>query len=262
MQVRYDDAMADKTISDRLKSLRVYQALVEVSSGEAAERLAELLRPLLRDGESLPDLAHLHDLLVRYLRLLWSELDEMDAAVEDKKQEERKWSRTREAAKETIHDKLLDLKRVLRGILRDEVDDIVRFAKKLPRDEINLAVEAETTLERLREMGDPDDRFDAAKWIGPLEGAHEALVEADDQARLAGKEVESLQAMRRRALHAFGQSFVCIGGNLKESYRLVGMDGPAQAAQPSAKYPGRTMAEVRQLGKAPRKKRRTRKKKT
>ncbi len=109
---------------------------------------------------------------------------------------------------ETVHAKLLDLKRVLRGILRDEVDDVVRFAKTLPRDEINLEAEAETTLKRLREMEDLDARFDPAKWIGPLERGHEALVEAGDQDVLAGKEIESLQAMRRQALREFGQSFV------------------------------------------------------
>ncbi len=257
--------MADKTISDRLKSLFVLEGLVETNSGEAAEKLAELLRPVLADGEALPDLAHVHDLLVRLLRLRWTELDGAGAELEDKKWEERESSGARDAAGKAVHDKLLDLKRVMSGIFRDKADEFVRFAGEVPRNNLNLVREAEYTLDRLQRMQEEEDldiTFQPTKWIGPLERLYADLVAADDEARLAAKAVESLQAARRQALEEFGRSFVCIGGELKERYRLLGMEEAARAAQPSAKYPGRTMAEVRQLGKAPRKKGRSRRKKS
>ncbi len=82
-----------KAILDRKKSAVAIVAASQRWATDTAERLAELLRPELAEGETLPDLALLLRLLGRALARRWRRLEaadqERERAVERRRRRRR-----------------------------------------------------------------------------------------------------------------------------------------------------------------------------
>jgi len=72
--------MPSKMITDRQKTAAALSGTVDAFSEQASDAFLALLEPVLREGESLPDLRQLQRLLRRRLDLLGTGLAEIDEA--------------------------------------------------------------------------------------------------------------------------------------------------------------------------------------
>ena len=252
--------MADKTITDRWKSVQAIASAVYQNDDKAAANLAELFMPDLEDGEQLPDWKLDQHLKVRRLERLWKALDASHDALAAKRHEHKRLRRVLDDASDAVYSRLLSLKRVLSGI-RPRRGSQPRWLKgKLPRanNPYKLhqgALVARGSLQEMEPARSETGGFDPEAWSKALETEAKALDRAIDDETLARREVEGLEDERHRCLTEFGDGFVRIAGELEALYKLAGMDHVARMVQPSKKYPGRTMVEIRHLGKAGRGKR-------
>jgi hypothetical protein len=94
--------------------------------------------------------------------------------------------------------------------------------------------------------------FEAERWAEPLERETTILKDLGAQVHLSQREIVLLRANRRRALKAYDDDFVEYASVIAGYFQVGGYGRQARSIRPSKKYRGRTQAEIRQLGKAPR----------
>jgi hypothetical protein len=248
----------EKTLADRRKSILALASHVEAFGAAVDAKLKERFARLVGEGEPLPDWRLGMELMIRDLYERWDEI----AAIEEREgmesSREAKDRRQRDATARVVHDLLRDLKRALDSALnKSEVTQVFPIKGEIPRRAGSLELPAEETVRRLRKWkpssGSGPVPFEAERWAEPLERETTTLKDLGDQVHLSQQKIVLLRANRRRALQAYDDDFVEYATVIAGYFQLAGFAKQARSIRPSKKYRGRTQAEIRQLGKAPRK---------
>ena len=190
--------MADKTITDRWKSVQAIASAVYQNDDKAVSNLTELFLPDLEDGEQLPDWKLDQHLKVRRLERLWNALDASHDALTAKRHELRRLRRVLDDASSAVYSRLLSLKRVLTGIRPRRAAQERWLEGKLPRanNPYELHQGAQVARGSLQEMEPARSKtggFDPEAWSKELESEAKTLNRAIDDETMARREVEGLR---------------------------------------------------------------------
>ena len=240
-----------KAILDRKRSATAVITASHTWAPATAESLAELLRPELAEGETLPDLELLQRLFGRALARRWRCLESSDQSHVKARERAGRHRGERASALAALYRRVVDLRRLLRGIFgAAPARRLLGLAGETSRDEVVLLRQAEQSTARL---GDacralPPACFtpaagDRARWTAPVEAATETLRSAGARASRTIKEMEAAAADRRRALAAYNDVFARVAGWLECSYRAAGHDPYADLVRPSKRRPGRLLKD-------------------
>lgn len=233
-------------ILERKKAAATVVAASRRWAAATADGLAELLRPVLREGEALPDLELLQELFGRVLELHWRRLETADHACGQAGDRHRLRLGERAAATGTLYRRVVDLRALLGGVYGARpARRLLGLAGKTADDPVALERQAEQAVARLRDAASalpsaaytPTGRNREA-WARPVDQAAGVLASARASASLAGKDLDAAAAERRRALAGFNGVFVEVAGWLEATYRAAGRAERAQAVRPSRRRRG------------------------
>ncbi len=240
-----------KAVLERKKAAETVIAAGRRWAASCAQALAEVLRPVLREGETMPDLELLQRLFVRVLERHWRRLEAADQAHCRTRDLRRLGLAKLAAATSALYRRVVDLRALLRGIFgTGPARRLLGLAGKTSHDPVVLERQAGYAAGRLRDgakalppaayMPSADDR---QAWARPVEDAAGVLEQARGSASRAGKALEAAVAERRRALARFNQAFVPIAGWLEALYRAAGCAERAAAVRPSRRRQGALLAD-------------------
>ncbi len=238
-----------KAVLDRKKSSAAIVAASGRWAATTAEGLAELLRPELAEGETLPDLEPLQRLLGRALARRWRRLEAADQARERAAQRRRRQRAEQLAARATLYRRVVGLRRLLRGVFGGAAcRRLLGIAGETSRDDVVLLRQARHIVACLAgdSRGLPPASFeltaaDLARWRAPVESAAETLRSAADLAAGAGRELEAAGAELSRAIADFDSAFLRVASLLGGAYTGAGREQRAAAVRPSRRRLGRLL---------------------
>ncbi len=240
-----------KTILMRKKSAAAIVTASRRWAATTTEGLAELLRPELAEGESLPDLELLQELLGRALARRWQRLEAADQAREQARQHRRLKSDERFAARAVLYRRVVDLRRLLRGVFGSAAcRRLLGLAGETSREDRLLLRQARHIVARLASSSGalPVTSFqltadDLARWAAPVEAAIETLEGASRLATIGVKEAEAADAELRRAIADFDSVLVRVATMLTGVHTGAGHDQTARAVRPSRRRLGRLLVD-------------------
>ncbi len=246
-----------KTILMRKKSATAVVTASRRWAATTTESLAELLRPELAEGESLPDLELLQELLGRALARRWQRLEAADQAREQARERRRLRSDERFAARAVLYRRVVDLRRLLRGVFGGPAcRRLLGIAGETSREDSLLLRQARHIVARLAVSPGalPMASFklaadDLARWAAPVEAAVETLEGASHRAALGVKEAEAADAELRRAIADFDSVLVRVASMLTGVHTGAGNDETARAVRPSRRRLGSLLTDDDRSGK-------------
>ncbi len=240
-----------KNIAMRKKSAVAVVAASRHWAATTTEGLAELLRPELAEGESLPDLELLQELLGRALARRWQCLEAADQAREQTYQRRRLRGKERFAARAVLYRRVVDLRRLLRGVFGGAAcRRLLGIAGETSREDRLLLRQARHIVARLAVSSNalPAVPFqltvdDLARWAAPVEEAIETLEDASRLAAIDVKEAEAADAELRRVMADFDSVFVRVASMLTGVHTGAGQEQTARAVRPSRRRLGRLLTD-------------------
>ncbi len=240
-----------KAVLERKKAAATVIAASRRWAASAAEALGELLRPLLREGETLPDLVILFELLARLLEGHWRRLEAADQGCCRARELRGLWLEKLTVATSELRRMMVDLRALLRGIFgTGPARRPLGFTGKTSYDPVSLGRQAGYAIDRLRDGAQTlspaacqASTGDRESWARPVERAAGVLERTRVSASLAGKQAEAAAAELKRARARFDDVFVPIAGWLEATYRVAGRDQRAAAVRPSRRRPGVLLAD-------------------
>ncbi len=240
-----------KSVIDREKSVTAVVTASQRWAPSTAAALADLLRPELADGETLPDLELLQRLFGRALARRWERLQASDQAHLSARARLRLLLAERGAALRALYRRVADLRTLMRGVFgAEQARRLLGLAGKTSRDPLVLLRQAARALARLLDAPLPAAGFeptghDRTRWASPVEAAARDLEASRAAASLAGKRLEAAKAERRRALEDFNAVFVEVAAWLAGTYRAAGRADRAAAVRPCRRRPGLLLGDGR-----------------
>lgn len=235
-----------KTILKRKKAANAIIAASSRWAEATAESLAELLRPELAEGETLPDLELLQQLLGRALARRWQALERSDQAREHAAQISQRRDQRAVAAQAVLYRRIVDLRRLLHGIFGGAAcRRLLGIAGRTSRDAVVLLRQADQIMAQLSRAPDdlPPAAFtptanDLVRWRATVAAADEALRSASVHATAGIKERDAADAGLRRATADFDSVLVRVASMLAGLYAGAGYDQRASAVRPSKRRLG------------------------
>ena len=242
-----------KAILDRKKSAAAVVAASRRWSTATAGSLAEVMRPFLAEGETLPDLELAQRLLGRALEHHWRRLESADQARTRAAERACRLAGERAAARTALYRRVVDLRRILRGVFGDNAcRRQLGIAGDTSRDLVLLPRQARHAVERLADLSRhgplPPASFeptphDLARWAAPVEATAETLRSAAARAARAARELEAAEAEQRRAIAGFDSMLLRVASLLAGVYVGAGRDQRAAAVRPSRRRLGRLLGD-------------------
>ncbi len=240
-----------KTILMRKKSATVVVAASRRWAAAAAESLAELLRPELAEGESLPDLELLQELLGRALARRWRRLETAERTRDQARDRRRQQVGKKIAARAVLYRRVVDLRRMLRGVFGGAAcRRLLGIAGETSRDDVLLLRQARHLVARLAAPpGELPAAFfqpaedEVARWAAPVEAAIEDLHRASARAAVGVKEAEAADAELRREIADFDSVLVRVASLLTGVHTGAGREQRARAVRPSRRRLGRLLTD-------------------
>ncbi len=247
-----------KTMLMRKKSATAVVAASRRWAAAAAESLAELLRPELAEGESLPDLQLLQELLGRALARRWRRLETAEQARDQARDRRRQQVGEKRTARAVLYRRVVDLRRMLRGVFGGAAcRRLLGIAGETSRDDVLLLRQARHLVARLAASpGELPPAFfqltkgEVARWAAPVEAAIEDLHTASSLAAIGVKEAEAADADLRRAIADFDSVLVRVGSLLTGVHTGAGREQRARAVRPSRRRLGRLLTDDDRAGKS------------
>ncbi len=248
-----------KTMLMRKKSATAVVAASRRWAAAAAESLAELLRPELAEGESLPDLQLLQELLGRALARRWRRLETAEQARDQARDRRRQQVGEKIVARAVLYRRVVDLRRVLRGVFGGAAcRRLLGIAGETSRDDVLLLRQARHLVARLAAPpGElPAALFqptagEMARWAAPVEAAIEDLQKASALAATGVKEAEAADAELGRSIADFDSVLVRVASLLTGVHTGAGREQRARAVRPSRRRLGRLLTDDDRAGKSP-----------
>ncbi|MEE8523560.1 MAG: hypothetical protein V3T72_06480 [Thermoanaerobaculia bacterium] len=170
-----------KTFLDRIKSALFVVTKSRRWAPSTAASLADFLRPVLAEGEELPDLELLQELFARALELRQRRLEEADDDHRRVSYERRQLLRARAAAAKKFIRRIVDLRTMLRGFAGAEAAGrFLNLKGETSRDPVVLLRQAGFALAGLRDRSRSIrlasyQLFDRKGWAAAIDGAAKTL---------------------------------------------------------------------------------------
>ncbi len=239
-----------KAILDRKKSSASIVAASRRWASATAEGLEELLRPELADGETLPDLELLQQLLGRALARRWRRLEAADQARQRAAARRRRHAAELAAARAALYARVVDLRRLMRGVFGGGAcRRLLGIAGATSRDDVVLLRQASHLAASLSGAQNlPPASFeptaaDLARWRSPVETAVATLRTASDLAAGSTRELEAAGVELGQAITDFDRVLLRVGSTLDGAYTGAGREERRAAVRPSRRRLGRLLED-------------------
>ncbi|MEE8524724.1 MAG: hypothetical protein V3T72_12390 [Thermoanaerobaculia bacterium] len=240
-------------VADRKSAALDLAGAFAAQGGTVAAGLEELLSAVLEEGEALPDLRFLVELLGRLVKSSAKELDEADAdrwLAGMKMQALR--SRCREV-KEKLYRDAVDVRKALVDLYgADRCRRQFSLSERTPRGAEDLTFEVRQLVERLGhpELVLPEPRLpavhpDPAGWADTLRPGLELLEELLGERRR--RRIHTIDGVvgRRRALEAHDRTYQLAARTGEALFALSGNDELARRLRPPVRKPARQASDPR-----------------
>lgn len=232
--------MSSKMVTDRQKTANELLGVLDSHAEEANTAFAALLGTELRDGEVVPDLVFLQELLRRRLDKLDLELVAADEANLKEKKEDFEQRLKRDSAASEVSSLLSRLRAGFDATCGSGTcARILGIEGTVPRDPVVLARLAARVLAHLRAGGvEKADslggfRWDPQEWIDLLEGPTKEL--QSSTRHLARERQDSVSSLLRKteAMEAYDRTYLSLARVMENLFRYTGLDGLAERVRPS-----------------------------
>ena len=230
------DSPVDKMPAYRWRDAHRLASFLRGAGPKIAKALESDMAAVLEDGEELPDLAHLLDVLGRMVLAKQVELDARDDEKADHNAEAASARlELRRDAMPLLRSRVKEVRKWLRGHLADEeIEKLLRFKGRTPRSDEpleDLATIMVRELPKLKPFQTPAGPVDPAHWAEylrqPLEHASGLLGEIDRciERRILCTE-QKAKAMKVydtlfRRIARIGWIFCYMGGRERDAHKLV-----------------------------------------
>lgn len=240
--------MASKQVVDREKSANAVVAVSETQSEATGDALGKLLKPYVKKGESAPDFAMVLLLIGRAIESAKVRMVNADAAHEAELGDDDGVRAARDAARDVLSDKLVELREVLTGAFGAAMASAI-LSGPTPQDPallVRFAGEVVTALGRVklppsRIKGAKLDKAETAAEITDLQTA------LDKRIKSVAREVREAQATleaKNQELAAYDAIFAGGAKALEGLLLLAGKTELAAKVKPSSRRPGQTASEA------------------
>jgi hypothetical protein len=232
--------MASKLVTDREKATRVIVAAADTHAVEIAAGVEEVLRPYLREGETMPDVALLATLVGRWQTGTNQELLVADEAHEIELGDDLEPRQARDMAGEAVRQVLIDVRSTVETSYGEVGLRRLRLDGAIPTDPSVVATTARRVAAILEdpaiEMPPPRRRslgVDRAAVAADIREALPVLDQALAAVARETREAERTLAGKRKALERSDRATVRGGGWLAATCALAGRDDLAAKVRPT-----------------------------
>lgn len=236
---------------DRTKSVQALKSAIETFTAQVTADLEKVLRPLLEDGEEMPDLAFLQELLGRASDADLAAIVDAERKLDKAQIQYANHQRDRDDATEQLYGAMVHASGLV-GHLHGK-HKLGAFKGRLPRRAHPLLQLGRGLLQRFdrpreewtAEMPEIVQALELTpdRWIVPIRKHTKSLAEAVDATTRAEARVATARVARKRALERFNRRFPDLARTLASLYRLSGHGELANSFQPSGQDPGLTLTQ-------------------
>lgn len=243
--------MASKQVTDRQKSAESVIAIGETQASAMGAALTAQLQPHVRDGETLPDMGLLAQLLARTLSRRRDELVAADQAHETELADDAPARQERDTKTQSLFGRLVELRELLQGLFGAELVQAV-MPTHTPADPVVLSRFAGEVIAALSATAFPPPRLPGAALDIPalVADLQQRRDELDAQLALVALEAREAQATlvaRNRAMDAYDQVFAGVTTTLSGMLQLAGEHELASRVRPTRRRTGRPAADTTPL---------------
>lgn len=241
--------MASKMVRDRERSAEQVVSSVKTHGEQAGKALEEWLMPHVREGEQVPSVAFLLELMGRALELSAEQMKAANAAHDLELGDDASVRKTRDDAVAALYKRTTRLREIIQGLYGGEALGLLGVRGGTPTEDLALENFARDFAQKLRKETLPSPDVEDAKFDAVAEAQRlELLCDAVKQGR-AAVEDEAAQAAqtfvaKHRALDAHDQTFSRVTRAMESLYILASQPELASHVRPSLTQPGRTEADV------------------
>ncbi len=229
---------------------------VDSHGHKAAAAMEEFLRPFLAEGEVLPDLALLQDLLVRRLRLVTENLVLVDDNHEVDVENSGPALLRRQAAAESLFLTIRHIRKVLKATCDAAVcKDVFGLERSLSRRPLTLLRQAQRVIAHIEAPGfNPPTLLvagvavDPRTWLEELAGPTNVLAQAYDETRRAKQKAHDSRTGKNLTLSSYRQAYGRSVRLFEAIYAYGGLQKLATKLRPSGRQAGQRAPEVPQGG--------------
>lgn len=231
--------MASKQVIDRQKAARAVLSTRDTHAGALQTQLAAELSPHLKRGESLPDLAFLSQLVLRWLDAAETTMVAADLAHERELADDTAPRDIRDAAAEKLREGLIDLRHWVDVLYGPATVTQFSLVGETPTDPVALSRQGQNVVSALSTVKLPKPRRKGAE-LDPREYAAElsAVVATLDQSLTTvareSREAEVTLAARDAAVAEFDRRYAATTNLLSALLAAAGHQALADRLRPPA----------------------------
>ncbi len=231
-------AKFSKMVWRRVEAVEHLGSGVKIHGSAAVEGLEVRMAPVLEDGEPMPDIGHLMDVLSRLLEQECGAIREDDGERCDQTHAVELMRRERREVAAELRGKLIKLRDRLRGIYgAAEAARFLDLQGRTPRGFEQLGRYCRWLVARLRKIELPPTgaglEVDPAAWADELEPLAMRLMSLVDRLRLGGWREEGAVHARNRSLASFDADYVPVLRLIESVYLLGGQPHLAKRLRPA-----------------------------
>jgi hypothetical protein len=240
--------MTSPVVTRLLKSNRSVVQHIDTNAESLDAKLRARLKPHLRGGEKMPDLALVFALLGRLLAAEGTALAAADDANEAEKRDDPGFMHRLEAANETLYGVTTRAREMLAGAFTSKALASLGFKGETPRAPDTLVRFASNVISALdtHTLAPADDgaSVDVKKVIKRLSPARDAVHALAGDVLREARELQKTQAVRNAALGQAVDAFDGVAGAVSALLDLVGETALAERTRPSTRRSGVTQTEA------------------
>ena len=230
-----------------LKSNRSVVQHIETNAGHLDGKLKVLLKPFLRPGEKMPDLALTLTLMGRLLAARGAELATADDANEAEKRDDPEFLRSLEEASESLYKATTRAREMLAGAFTSKALTSLGFKGDTPRTPDTLVRFVTNVMAALEDITVPpvDDgaTVDVKKVLKRLGPTRDKVHQLSGEVLREARELQQTQAARNTAVDLAVEAFNGVAGAATALLTLAGEDALAERTRPSLRRSGVTQTE-------------------
>ncbi|MEZ4300391.1 MAG: hypothetical protein R3B70_35930 [Polyangiaceae bacterium] len=231
-------------VTDRMKASDSVIAALTNLGPKLGAQADTAFSPLLKKGETVPDLALLAALMVRLLEQRSAAMQKADSAHNDELADDAEPRERRDEAARQVYATLVEVKQGVMALFGDSWVAKLRLPNELPQDPAALSRLAEEVQKALQVTKLPKPRlagvksFDAEPWIAQLSGPSKDLADALKAVQREAREAQATLIEKSRSVAAFDDVFSKAVSVAAALLRFVGENEHADRLRPSVKRPG------------------------
>jgi hypothetical protein len=218
--------MTSKQVTEKLRIAVASLAALNAHQQKIGSKAGEFLRPHLKEGEVMPDMALLTTLLIRALESVRDELEQAEKKHNLELGQDLVARAVRDEKIEPLFASMGTLRQLLGVLIGPDAVRQAGFASDTPRDPMGLQRAAEAVAEKLRagkfETGLPGTFFDAVEWATRLENESRELAEAIGEVAREARETQGTLSEKYQAMERFDERFSIINQLAKSLLLMAG----------------------------------------